>query len=98
VHRGDLNDPASLRTGAAGSDGVLHLAFGDFNNFPKSIAERLSPSRRSPPPSKEAASHWSSHPAHPSCPDVVSTEQDPFLTDGPLGGRGRNAQTVLDLA
>src|ERR1700712_1847125 len=34
VHRGDLNDPASLRAGAAQADGVIHLAYHhDFSDM-----------------------------------------------------------------
>jgi NADPH:quinone reductase-like Zn-dependent oxidoreductase len=37
---GDMNDPAALRAGAADSDGVIHLAFGnDFNDFDRLVAE-----------------------------------------------------------
>ena len=42
VHRGDLNDPGSLRAGAAESDGVIHLGFiHDFDHFEASVQADL---------------------------------------------------------
>jgi nucleoside-diphosphate-sugar epimerase len=38
VHRGDLNDPASLQASAAESEGVIHLGFiHDFDNFEAAV-------------------------------------------------------------
>jgi nucleoside-diphosphate-sugar epimerase len=99
VLRGDLDDPESLRAGAVQSDGVIHLAFGaDFNNFEKSVARETSAVEIF-----GAALEGSGKPlviasGTPAVPGRTSTEQDPFPADGPVGGRGRNAQTVLELA
>jgi nucleoside-diphosphate-sugar epimerase len=42
VHRGDLDDLDSLRSGAAAADGVIHLAFKhDFTDFAGSLATDL---------------------------------------------------------
>jgi len=42
VRRGDLNDPKSLKAGAAESEGVIHLGFvHDFNNFEASLRTDL---------------------------------------------------------
>jgi nucleoside-diphosphate-sugar epimerase len=42
VHRGDLNNPESLRAGAAESEGVIHLGFiHDFDNFEASVRTDL---------------------------------------------------------
>ncbi len=97
--RGDLNDPEGLRAGAVQSDGVIHLAFGaDFDNFEKSVAretlavEAFGASLEGSGRALVIAS------GTPALPGRTSTEADAFPTDGPVGGRGRNAQAVLDLA
>jgi nucleoside-diphosphate-sugar epimerase len=42
VHRGDLNDPESLRAGAAESEGVIHLGFiHDFDHLEASVRTDL---------------------------------------------------------
>ena len=63
VLRGDLDDLDTLRAGAAGSDGVIHLAFShDFTDFEASVGADWR--------SRAPASPWSSRPGRPHVPDA----------------------------
>ena len=99
VLRGDLGDLEGLGAGAAQCDGVVHLAFGnDFENFAACVAEEAGAVH-----ALGAALQGSGKPlviasGTPAVPGRLATERDPNPTEGPVGGRGRNAQYVLDLA
>jgi nucleoside-diphosphate-sugar epimerase len=96
---GDLNDPESLGAGAAQSDGVIHLAFGnDFNDFARCVAEETLAVEAFGAALEGSGKPLAIASGTPAVPGRTSTEQDPAPTEGPVGGRGRNAQTVLDLA
>lgn len=99
AHRGNLGDPDSLRAGARESDGVIHLAFAnDFDHFEKSVAaESLAVHALG------GALEGSDKPlviasGTPATPGRPATEEDAMPTAGPVAGRGRNAQAVLNLA
>jgi nucleoside-diphosphate-sugar epimerase len=97
--RGDLNNTESLRVGIADSDGLIHLAFGnDFTDIEKCVAEEALAVE-----TFGAALEGSGKPlifasGTPAVPGRAATEEVPTPTDGPMGGRGRTAQAVLDLA
>ncbi|BBZ43683.1 SDR family oxidoreductase [Mycobacterium parmense] len=96
---GDIDDPGSLRAGAAQSDGVVYLAFGhDFNNF-----EQMSAQEGCAVATLGAALEGSGKPlvvasGTPAIPGHVATEEDPLPAEGTIGGRARTARAVLDLA
>ncbi|WP_327170214.1 SDR family oxidoreductase [Streptomyces sp. NBC_01336] len=102
VLRGDLADLDVLRSGAAQSDGVISLAFGRDYSSPDALAQAIT---------EESAALaalgqeliGSDRPivavsGTPWVPDRASTEADPLPSDGPVGGRGRSVNTLLDLA
>jgi len=99
VLRGGLDDPDALRTGAAGSDGVIHLAFiHDFTRFEASVQADARAIE-----TMGAALEGSGKPlviasGTPALPGSVATERDTFASEGPVAGRGANAQTALDMA
>lgn len=97
--RGNLTDPGSLRAGAAEADGVIHLAFGnDFTDFERCVAEEALAVEALGAALKGTGKPLVLAGGTPAAPGRPSTEEDPAPTEGPAGGRGRNAQAVLDLA
>jgi nucleoside-diphosphate-sugar epimerase len=98
VLRGDLDDPKSLRIGAKESDGVVHLAFLHFDDFERAVAQETAAVE-----TFGAALAGSGKPlvmasGTPAAAGRASTELDSMPTDGPIGGRGRNAHAALELA
>ena len=101
VLRGSLADLDVLRAGAAQSDGVISLAFGDFSSTDAlaaaiteesaaltTLGEALIGSDR--PIVAVSGTPWAAGRA--------STEADPAPTDGPVGGRGHSLNALLELA
>jgi nucleoside-diphosphate-sugar epimerase len=99
VLRGSLDDLDTLRAGAAGSDGVIHLAFiHDFAHFEASVQADARAIE-----AMGAALEGSGKPlviasGTPAVPGQVATEQDSSLAGGSMAGRGANAQMALDMA
>ena len=78
---------------------MIHLAFGaDFNNFEESVARETRAVETFGAALEESGKPLVIASGTPALPGRTSTEADAFPTDGPVGGRGRNAQAVVDLA
>jgi nucleoside-diphosphate-sugar epimerase len=100
--RGEIADLDVLRAGAAQADGVINLAFSrDHGNRDAlaqavgresaalaALGEELIGSDR--PIVTASGTPW--------VPGRPSTEADPLPTDGPVGGRGRSVNALLELA
>ncbi|MEE4593656.1 SDR family oxidoreductase [Streptomyces sp. DSM 41524] len=102
VLRGEIADLDVLRAGAAQSDGVISLAFSRDYSDPDGLAHAVA---------QESAAIaalgneliGSDRPivtvsGTPWVPGRSSTEADPLPTDGPVGGRGRSVNALLELA
>ncbi|ADP78503.1 SDR family oxidoreductase [Pseudofrankia inefficax] len=100
--RGEIADLDVLRAGAAQSDGVISLAFSRDYSDPGTLAQAVA---------QESAAlaalgnelTGSGRPivtvsGTPWVPGRASTEADPLPTDGPVGGRGRSVNALLELA
>ncbi len=101
-HRGDLSDLDALRTGAAQADGVIHLAFGaDFSSA--DALARVVEREHAALVTMGQALLGSDRPlvtcsGTPIVAGRLSTEEDPLPLEGPVGGRGRSVNEVIDLA
>jgi nucleoside-diphosphate-sugar epimerase len=100
--RGGLADLDVLRTGAAHSDGVIHLAFANDFSSPDALANAVAEESAALATLGEVLV-GSDRPfvacsGTPAVPGRASTETDPTPTEGPVGGRGRAVAGVLGLA
>jgi nucleoside-diphosphate-sugar epimerase len=100
--RGALADLDILRAGAARADGVIHLAFDhDFSSpdtLAKSVAEEGAALATLGEELVGSDRPFVSCSGTPHVPGRASTEADPLMAEGPIGGRGRAVTSVLDLA
>jgi nucleoside-diphosphate-sugar epimerase len=100
--RGDLADLEALRGGAAQADGVIHLAFANDFSSPEALARAVAEESAALTTLGEALA-GSNRPfvtcsGTPVAAGRASTEADPVVTQGPVGGRGRSVMAVLGLA
>jgi nucleoside-diphosphate-sugar epimerase len=100
--RGGLADLATLRTGAAQADGVVHLAFANDFSTADALAQAVAEESAAIATLGEALV-GSDRPfvtvsGTPYVPGRASTEADPPPTEGPVAGRGRAVMAALALA
>ncbi|WP_335972262.1 SDR family oxidoreductase [Streptomyces sp. CA2R106] len=102
VLRGELADLDTLRSGAAQSEGVISLAFGRDYASPEALTRGIAEE-------SAAVAALGQELLGSDRPIVVvsgtplaagrpATEADPLPTDGPVGGRSRTVNALLDLA
>jgi nucleoside-diphosphate-sugar epimerase len=97
--RGDLGHPASLQEGADRCDGIVHLAFGnDFTDIERCVAEETGAVATFASALEGTGKALVIASGTPVTPGRASTEADPQVIEGPLAGRARAADAVLELA
>ncbi|MCW2867268.1 MAG: NAD-dependent epimerase/dehydratase [Marmoricola sp.] len=100
--RGSLADLDVVRGAAEQSDGVVHLAFANDFSSPEALERAVAEETAALAVMGEALV-GSDRPlvtvsGTPWVPGRLSTESDPLPTDGPVGGRGRTVNAILELA
>jgi nucleoside-diphosphate-sugar epimerase len=102
VLRGEIADLGVLRAGAAQSDGVISLAFSrdysDPDTLARAVAQESAALAALGNELTESGRPIVAVSGTPWVPGRASTEADPLPTDGPVGGRGRSVNALLELA
>lgn len=97
--RGDVTDLEILEQAAADSDGVVYLAFShDFAAFGDAIGAEGRAVAAIGDALAGTGKPLVLANGTPAIAGRVSTEDDPFITEGPTAGRGRTGRAVVDLA
>jgi len=100
--RGGLADLDVIRSGAARTDGVVHLAFSnDFSSpeaLSRGIAEETAALQVLADELLGTDRPLVTVSGTPAAPGRPSTEADPLPTGGPVGGRSLTVQAILDQA
>lgn len=97
--RGGLGDLEVLTTAARDADGVIHLAFGnDFSDLERSIAEEGLAMDTIGAALVGTGKPFVIVSGTTTAQGRPSTEQDRTTKAGPVGGRGINAERILELA
>jgi nucleoside-diphosphate-sugar epimerase len=100
--RGGLADLDVLRAGAARTDGVIHLAFANDFSSPEALAGAVAEETAALAALGEelvgSDRPFVTASGTPLAPGRPSTEADPLVTEGPVGGRGRAVTAALELA
>ncbi|WP_134766492.1 SDR family oxidoreductase [Nocardioides sp. 1609] len=100
--RGSLADLDVVRLGADRADGVIHLAFANDFTSPEALARAVAEETAALTTLGETLLDTDrplvAVSGTPWVPGRLSTEADPLPTDGPVGGRGRTVNAILELA
>ena len=100
--RGSLADLDVVRLGADRADGVIHLAFANDFTSPEALARAVAEETAALTTLGETLCDTGrplvAVSGTPWVPGRLSTESDPLPTDGPVGGRGRTVNAILELA
>lgn len=96
---GGLGDLEILTSSARATDASIHLAFSnDFSDLERSISEEGLAMDTIGAALVDTGKAFSIVSGTTFSPGRLATERDPMATTGPVGGRGINAQRILDLS